>query len=167
MTEISNPVAPSLEKPKKRSKIFVWVTAVLLGLVLLLIAAFAFMSNRMNYVPADLDTSTELVSSQGLYRVSYTPQPVEFSANQIHSWILHVETVDGIPVENAEIRVDGDMPRHGHGLPTVPQVTKYLGDGDYLVEGMKFHMPGWWYAEFDITANGKTDKVTFNFILEK
>jgi hypothetical protein len=43
--------------------------------------------------------------------------------------------MNGEPVENATIAVDGDMPEHGHGLPTCPQVTKYLGNGDYLVEG--------------------------------
>jgi hypothetical protein len=166
MSEISHPTAGPGAKTRKSPKSLIWAAAILAGLVLLLAAAFAFMWIRMNYMPDDLDTSTELVSSQGIYKVAYSPQQGAISVNQIHSWILHVETADGIPVEDAEIRVEGDMPQHGHGLPTVPQVTKYLGNGDYLVEGMKFHMPGWWYAKFTITANGKTDLVTFNFILD-
>ena len=40
------------------------------------------------------------------------------------------------------------MPEHGHGFPTVPEVTEYLGDGKYLVEGLKFSMPGWWVGQF-------------------
>jgi hypothetical protein len=76
-----------------------------------------------------------------------------------------VETPDGEPVENAEIKVDGGMPEHGHGLPTKPQMTEYLGEGDYRVEGMKFQMTGWWEVKFDITAEGQTDKVTFNLML--
>ena len=83
----------------------------------------------------------------------------------MHQWTLHVETVDGQPVENATIAVDGDMPEHGHGLPTRPQVTKYLGNGDYLVEGMKFQMGGWWVMDFTITTTKHTDAVHFNMKL--
>ena len=107
-----------------------------------------------------------LPTSQGLYSVAYEPQPGAIAVNQIHSWTLHVETADGRPVEAAQIRVDGDMPQHGHGLPTRPQVTRYLGDGDYLVEGVKFHMPGWWVMDFEIQAGENTDTVRFNLMLK-
>jgi hypothetical protein len=63
------------------------------------------------------------------------------------------------------ISVDGDMPEHGHGLPTRPEVTRYLGNGDYLVEGMKFQMPGWWVMDFDVTVDGQSDQVHFNLLL--
>jgi hypothetical protein len=69
-------------------------------------------------------------------------------------------------VDDAEITVDGGMPQHGHGLPTSPQVTQNLGGGDYLVEGVKFQMLGWWEVKFNINANGQSDTVTFNLILE-
>jgi hypothetical protein len=59
------------------------------------------------------------------------------------------------------------MPQHGHGLPTLPQVTENLGEGDYRVEGLKFHMPGWWIVEFDISADGMNDHVTFNLQLNQ
>ena len=36
------------------------------------------------------------------------------------------------------------MPDHDHGLPTQPQVTSRLENGDYLLEGVRFHMPGKW-----------------------
>jgi hypothetical protein len=68
-------------------------------------------------------------------------------------------------VEDAVIEMDGEMPEHGHGLPTKPQVTEYLGDGDYRVEGVKFQMTGWWEVKFEIAANGQTDEVTFNLML--
>jgi hypothetical protein len=84
----------------------------------------------------------------------------------MHQWTLHVESADGQPVEDATITVDGDMPQHGHGLPTRPQVTQNLGNGDYLVEGIKFQMGGWWLMDFTITANGQTDAVHFNMMLE-
>ena len=117
-------------------------------------------------VPANLDTSTSVLSDAGLFRVSYSSDPASPPLNQIHTWTIHVETADGKPVENAVITVNGGMPQHGHGLPTSPQVTEDLGNGDYRVEGMKFQMPGWWDVRFNITANGQSDNVTFNFILE-
>lgn len=116
-------------------------------------------------VPSGLDMSTERTTDNGKFNVSFTSEEA-IVINQMHSWTLHVETADGQPVENATILVDGGMPQHGHGLPTVPQVTEYLGNGDYLVEGMKFQMGGWWEVRFDITAGDVNDTVTFNLTLE-
>jgi hypothetical protein len=121
---------------------------------------------RMNYVPSDLDLSTTRRSNQGLYQVSYTPRRGPIVINQLHAWTIHVATPDGRPVTDAVIAVDGDMPQHGHGPPTRPRVTKHLGNGDYLVEGMKFQMGGWWVVDFIIDAHGRHDTVRFNMILK-
>ncbi|MEW6085770.1 MAG: FixH family protein [Chloroflexota bacterium] len=115
---------------------------------------------------SDLDTSASVLTDQGLFRVSYSSESTPPPLNQIHTWTIHLETADGQPVDDAEITVDGGMPQHGHGLPTNPQVTQNLGGGDYLVEGMKFQMLGWWEVKFNISANGQSDTVTFNLILE-
>ena len=115
--------------------------------------------------PTGLDTATTRVTDNGLYQISFTSALDPIAINQIHSWTLHVETASGKPVDNAEITVDGGMPQHGHGLPTSPQVTQNLGNGDYLVEGLKFQMPGWWEVRFDIAANGQKDGLTFNLVL--
>jgi hypothetical protein len=77
-----------------------------------------------------------------------------------------VESADGQPVNDATITVHGDMPGHGHGLPTEPTVTKMAGEGNYLVEGMKFQMTGWWYVEFGIKSPKGSDTVRFNLILK-
>ena len=116
--------------------------------------------------PADLDTSTERLTDNGLFRVSWSSDPASPPLNQIHTWTIHVETANGQAIDNAEITVDGGMPDMNHGLPTSPQVTENLGNGDYLVEGMKFQMLGWWEAKFNINANGQSDNVTFNLILK-
>ncbi len=115
--------------------------------------------------PSELDYATERTTDNGDFKVSYTSEN-SITINQMHTWTLHVETADGQPVENASITVDGGMPQHGHGLPTAPQVTEYLGNGDYLVEGMKFQMGGWWEVKFNITAGNLTDTITFNLTLE-
>lgn len=114
---------------------------------------------------SDLDTSTEKLTENGAFKVSFKSELDPIVIGPIHSWTIHVETADGQPVEGAAILVNGGMPEHGHGLPTAPQVTKDLGNGDYLVEGLKFQMGGWWEVKFNISADGTTDDVTFNLVL--
>ncbi len=144
-----------------------WLLAALGLLLVLAASAVGLMATRMSQsIPADLDLSTTRLSGQGLYRATITPRIDPIKINQVHSWTLHLETPDGRPVEGATITVNGDMPGHGHGLPTQPKVTRALGNGDYLVEGMKFQMAGWWYVEFDVTAGGRHDSVRFNLILK-
>ena len=105
-------------------------------------------------------------SSQGSFRMSYrTDGPVP--VGRLHAWTLHVAHSDGTPVTDAAIAVDGDMPEHRHGLPTRPRVTRNLGNGDYLVEGVKFQMGGWWVMDFDVSAGGRTERVRFNLQLKK
>jgi len=156
----------STKTRSKTTRILLWAGGILGGLALIAAAAVGVMILRMNYVPPDLDYSTTRLSDQGVYTVSYTASSGTVPVNQMHRWTLHVESADGLPVEGADITVDGDMPQHGHGLPTRPRVTRDLGGGDYLVEGMKFHMGGWWVMDFTITANGQQDAVHFNMLLK-
>jgi hypothetical protein len=155
------------QKTKSRfTHVLLWLGGILGSLILLAAVYMGVMMSRMGDVPSDLDTSTTRQSDQGLFKVSYTASTGTVPINQIHQWTLHVERADGTPVEDATIAVDGDMPQHGHGLPTRPRVTQNLGNGDYLVDGMKFQMGGWWLMDFNITAGGETDAVHFNMMLK-
>ena len=69
------------------------------------------------------------------------------------------------PVEGATISVDGGMPEHSHGLPTRPVVKRYLGNGVYEIEGLRFSMGGWWELKLAIDAPAGSDRVTFNLSL--
>ena len=100
--------------------------------------------------------SAETVHADDDLRVTYTTPPGFPDINRIHSWILHVESVGGVPVENATIDVTGGMPKHDHGLPTRPRVTKELGGGDYRLDGMRFHMRGYWEIEVTVTTEDGT-----------
>ena len=153
---------PTTAAPRK-VRPWLWGAA---GLVLLLLVAVGVLISSMSFVPNDLDYSTTRLSEQGLYKVTYSAEINPVPINQMLKWTLHVEDAEGQLVENATITVDGDMPQHGHGLPTRPQVTRYLGNGDYLVEGLKFHMPGWWVVDFQIEAGGQQDQVRFNLLLD-
>jgi hypothetical protein len=153
---------------KSTLKAILWTAGIPVILVATYLAVMNLMMPGVNSgVPSDLDYSTTRVSDRGAYKVSYTSSEGIVPVNKLHQWTLHIETLDELPIENATITVDGDMPQHGHGLPTHPQVTKNLGNGDYLVDGMKFQMGGWWLMDFTISANGQTDAVHFNMMLQK
>lgn len=161
-TAISQPV-----RTRKPGRLLAWLGGAIGLIVLLAAAAIGLMIYRMNYVPADLDLSTTRLSEQGVYRATIVPESQPIPVNRMHTWVLHLETADGRPLADAEIKVDGDMPQHGHGLPTRPQVTQNLGGGDYRVEGLKFQMGGWWVMDFDISADGASDRVSFNLLLQE
>jgi hypothetical protein len=117
--------------------------------------------------PSDLDLSATRMSDNGGFKVSYMSDINPLPVNKIHGWTLTVVTSDGKPVKDAVISIDGDMPEHGHGLPTEPEVTQELRDGVYLVEGMKFSMPGWWTMKFIIQTRFNEESVTFNLLLKE
>ncbi|MDX1617123.1 MAG: FixH family protein [Candidatus Promineifilaceae bacterium] len=124
------------------------------------------MGMEMDAVPGDLDTSTTRMTEDERFHVTISSDLQALTINEIHSWRVHVETPDGQSVNDAQLSIDGGMPQHNHGFPTVPEITQFLGEGDYLLEGVRFNMPGWWEMRFDIDANGQQDSVTFNIVLE-
>jgi hypothetical protein len=150
----------------KLTRTLLWIGGLLGSLLIVSVGLMNLRTAHVSDVPSDLDYSNIRSSDKGLYTVSYTASTGTVPVNQMHQWTLHVATADGKPVENAAITVDGDMPQHGHGLPTQPRVTKYLGNGDYLVDGMKFQMGGRWLMDFTIGAKGQTDVVHFNMMLK-
>ena len=112
--------------------------------------------------PENLDYSRTRRSESGLYRGTILPQGDSIPQGRLQRWTLHLETANGAPVDSATVSVDGGMPQHGHGLPTKPRVTRALGNGDHLVEGMKFNMGGWWVVKFRINATPGSDSLVFN-----
>lgn len=77
--------------------------------------------------------------------------------NQFHQWIISIKDASNQPVYPAKITIGGGMPSHGHGLPTQPQITRYLGQGKYLLEGLQFNMDGMWLITFHIATPTRQD----------
>ena len=115
--------------------------------------------------PRDLDYGRRRLSETGLYRAEIRPDGDSIPKGKLQKWTLHLETAGGAPIDTAKITVDGGMPQHGHGLPTKPLVTRPLGNGDYLVEGMKFNMGGWWVVKFRVSSTRGDDSLVFNLKL--
>ena len=141
-----------------RSTIRSIATAVALGMTLAGCMLFA-------KPPKELDYSRTRTSERGLYRGTIKPQGDSIPKGKLQRWTLHLETIDGSAIDSVKIAVDGGMPQHGHGLPTKPRVTRDLGNGDHLVEGMKFNMGGWWVVKFRLDAATGADSLVFNLAL--
>ena len=110
-----------------------------------------------------LETQT---TENGLFTVSAVSQLDPVVINETHAWTVHIETAEGSPVTDAEIAIEGAMPEHNHGFPTAPRVTENLGEGDYLLEGMRFNMAGVWVLTLEISSGDQSDSVTFEFELQ-
>lgn len=115
--------------------------------------------------PKDLDLSLDRTSDHNTYRVAVHSVADPAPLNQIHAWEIQLRSPNGEAVNGARISVGGGMPQHGHGFPTKPRVTRELGEGRYLIEGVKFSMPGWWQFKLKVDAAPGVDDVTFNTIV--
>jgi hypothetical protein len=100
----------------------------------------------------------------GAYTASLIPEG-ELVVRKLQTVRVAVADSTGYPVDGAAIVVDGGMPQHGHGLPTQPRVTQALGNGEYLVEGLRFNMGGWWEIKLLMDGALGPDTVTFNLDL--
>lgn len=105
-----------------------------------------------------------LTTSQGS-RLEIFSQLNPLAINTIHSWELVLYTADGAPLNGAQMSVVGGMPDHDHGLPTSPVVTREITPGRYLLEGMRFHMPGRWLLTFEVISDQGSESATLEFRL--
>ena len=146
------------------------IPAAILGLLLMIFPACSLNAapqEREHSRPA-LKAGSELTqpTQNERFRVSLRPHQGTIELDQLHSWIIHVADENGNPVDGAELSLEGGMPDHDHGLPTEPQITENLGDGDYLLDGVRFNMPGWWQFTITVSANGIADHAVFDFTLQ-
>ncbi len=125
--------------------------------------------------PADSPTAAALDSSTasetrfplegeteaGLYRVTVRPAREPLRLHEMHDWVVGIELAGpDSPVPSA-VQFDGGMPSHGHGFPTRPRVTRNLGGGEFLVEGVRFHMPGAWVVSVTVSSGTSSDRVVW------
>ncbi len=111
------------------------------------------------------DTEASRLSDEQHFEVRFTSHLDPIAINTMHAWTLHIQDRSGKPVTDATVQIEGGMPDHDHGLPTRPRVTENLGRGDYLLEGMKFHMGGRWQVMLLIQQGETSDRVTFDLDL--
>jgi hypothetical protein len=135
--------------------------------IAMIAVAITMMSGCMMLMRAPSEPSayaTTQVGAAQKYRATFSPAET-MRVGKLHQWNIEVESMDGAPIDEAQITVEGGMPQHGHGLPTKPIVTQHLGDGKHVIEGMKFNMGGWWVVKLQIDGAKGSDVVTFNLKL--
>lgn len=106
-------------------------------------------------------SATTVLSSDKKYRVTLYSNTFPIPMQKIHSWTARIEQANGKPLEKAKIYIHGGMPVHRHGFPVTPRVRKYLGDGKFLIEGVKFSMIGDWEMRLNIKEENVRDRAIF------
>jgi hypothetical protein len=135
----------------------------LIPALLLVAGGIAYAATRST-PPTDLDYSLSHLSEAGHYQVTLAPSIDPVPVGKMHAWLVDVTDASGEPVD-ADIVVDGGMPQHGHGLPTVPGVTGKDHHGRHIVGGIRFNMPGWWVLKIKIDGAAGSDTAVFNLAL--
>ena len=125
---------------------------------LMLLKIALFLQMLVLNVFAQQESTSVLESEKGFFRLSYESQLNPIVINQMHSWTLHIVDVDGNAVSDAEISIGGGMPEHNHGLATAPSI-KTVGNGNYQLQGLRFHMMGHWELELTISSGATEDTV--------
>lgn len=105
-------------------------------------------------------------SENGLFNLLLYPQQGEPVIGEYHHWIIELKDKHDKPIDNAVIGIGGGMAAHGHGLPSQPVVTDYLGEGKYLVEGLLFNMAGDWTLLVAVKKGQFSDRAEFEMKLE-
>ena len=95
--------------------------------------------------------------------VDYSPA---LTVGVTQRWKIRLETRAGESVSNARVAVVVYMPESGErSLPS--PVARYLGAGQYEIEGLRFSKPGWWNVGLAVQYSGGTDSLAFNLIIPK
>jgi hypothetical protein len=133
---------------------------------LAVVFAGAFLAVPAMARPANLDQSLDRYSDHGLFHLQLQSAVRPIPLWRVHQWTVRLTDTAGQPVTSAAVTVDGGMPAHHHGLPTAPRATPGAAAGDYVINGVKFSMPGWWVLKLDVRdADGHSDTITFNLVL--
>lgn len=105
----------------------------------------------------------ERSSASGIWSVTLRAEQAP-SINQIGRWSLQIRDAEGAPANPQDVQIGSAMPDHQHGMLTTPAVTK-LPDGRYQIDGLRFHMHGWWQLWLRIEDGVQIDHVTFDLRL--
>jgi hypothetical protein len=113
-----------------------------------------------------LDDSLDKSTHGNHFRVTLAPPEEGLAIHRLHAWRVTVRARNGELLREASVLLDGGMPTHGHGLPTRPSPAGEIAPGVHRIDGVKFHMAGWWELTVAVRANGVEDVATFNVKLD-
>ena len=126
-----------------------------------ILPVFAALPAAAQNCPA-LDGARRLESDR--YVLSYRTRPAKLAVSQ-HFVVELVVCPKGGQLAPEDVRVDGFMPEHNHGMNYRAAVKAEEG-GRYLADGLMFHMPGKWDFIFEVRGGGKTDRMISTILLQ-
>ncbi len=106
-------------------------------------------------------------SNAGQYWAAWKPAtgPVEMGPSfAIEIKLSTTEAGAPLDLQAGQIDIQARMPEHQHGMLQSPEITR-LSPGHYRVDGMRFHMLGYWQLQLDISRPPLTERAQFDIQL--
>lgn len=126
-----------------------------INLFLLIAAFFWACSSPQKNVGFQARATSENQHVTGLLSTNEKPLVL----NEYLSFALKINPLDNTVPSDFTLTVEGGMPAHNHGFPSAIKTSR-LDSQTFLIEGVKFHMPGQWQLQVHIDED--FDILTFN-----
>ncbi|MFT5058494.1 MAG: hypothetical protein ACI87O_001430 [Planctomycetota bacterium] len=96
-------------------------------------------------------------------------RPVEGSVEMGPSFAIELQLSEGeagapLDLKIGQIDVGARMPEHQHGMLQSVE-TRRIGPGHYNIEGLRFHMLGYWQLQVDVNRPPITERAQFDIQL--
>jgi hypothetical protein len=127
-------------------------------------AAYGAAARTAHTTTAAFSSLSKIPSHNGLYRASLMPPSDPAGRLGLTTWIVKVETAAGTPVGDATLALESWMPDDDRVAAVRPRAPRYVGDGRYHVEGLRFDRRGWWNVRLQVARPGATDSLAFNLV---
>jgi hypothetical protein len=114
--------------------------------------------------PAPAPFTRSAPTTNGRFLVTLEGDPPGPPLNQPFSLRLRAEHAlpESLAAPIRKVQFDALMPDHDHGMQRTPRLTQ-TAPGEYLVEGLLFHMRGRWVVLVDVFAGTASGQATFSF----
>lgn len=131
------------------------------SILTLIITTIAFLTGGCNQGTVVIEKlPASVTTTSGEYAIDYSFVPDPIPKNEHFSIHLIVTRKDGDDLpQDITVQVDADMPAHGHGINTTPEIHR-LPSGAYQVDGLLFHMGGQWELYIDVMEGSIPDRAT-------
>ncbi len=103
---------------------------------------------------------------KGIFKVEVARADKPLQQHRMESLTIAVHSASGAPVADASIAVAGLHREVERRMQTAPRVTRNLGVGSYLIEGLNFNMSGLWLLELDIASGTNKDKALLQVMVD-
>ena len=124
---------------------------------LLLLAASGAACAQDEPCGAVLDARQRVAVEGPQHHLAFVPVPAPLASGRHFSLEIVVCARAGARAPSG-LKVDADMPSHRHGMNYKATVTA-LGNGRYRADGLMLHMAGRWRLLFDLTVDGRTQRL--------